>query len=231
MPDLSPTPALATPDCSVVELRQYTLHPGRRDTLIELFDREFVETQEAVGMRVIGQFRDLDDADRFVWLRGFADMASRGAALPAFYGGPAWAAHRDAANATMVDSDDVLLLRPVQALASADRRGTVQGAGCVRGLVVHLGEPAGDALLAAWRSVPAGDARWQACYVTEAAANNFPRLPVREGEPVLVALAAFAGAASAEAWAQALDARLQPWQRRPSQHLRLSATARSALQP
>lgn len=30
----------------IVELRQYTLHPGKRDTLIELFDREFVETQE-----------------------------------------------------------------------------------------------------------------------------------------------------------------------------------------
>ncbi len=50
----------------IVELRMYTLHPGRRDELIALFDREFVETQEAVGMQVIGQFYDLDDPDRFV---------------------------------------------------------------------------------------------------------------------------------------------------------------------
>ena len=36
--------------CSpIVELRQYTLHPGQRDTLIDLFDREFVESQEAPG--------------------------------------------------------------------------------------------------------------------------------------------------------------------------------------
>jgi hypothetical protein len=28
----------------ITELRRYTLHPGRRDELIELFDREFVET-------------------------------------------------------------------------------------------------------------------------------------------------------------------------------------------
>jgi hypothetical protein len=55
---------------SVFELRQYTLYPDQRDVLIELFDREFVETQEAVGMRVVGQFRDLDRADRFVWVRG-----------------------------------------------------------------------------------------------------------------------------------------------------------------
>lgn len=52
----------------VVELRRYTLHPGRRDVLIDLFDRELVESQEAVGMAVLGQFRDLDDPDRFVWL-------------------------------------------------------------------------------------------------------------------------------------------------------------------
>src|SRR5690348_3644035 len=103
---------LASP---VVELRQYTLHPGGRDTLIELFDREFVESQEALGARVIGQFRDLDDADRFVWLRGFPDMTSRAEALQAFYSGPVWKAHAAAANATMLDSDNVLLLRPVEA--------------------------------------------------------------------------------------------------------------------
>jgi len=35
-------------------------YPGRRDELITLFDRESVETQEACGMRILGQFRDLD---------------------------------------------------------------------------------------------------------------------------------------------------------------------------
>jgi hypothetical protein len=97
----------------IVELRQYTLRPGQRDVLIDLFDREFVETQEAAGMGVLGQFRDLDAPDRFVWLRGFPDMVARADSLGAFYGGPVWREHGRAANATMVDSDDVLLLRPV----------------------------------------------------------------------------------------------------------------------
>src|SRR4029453_799553 len=100
--------------CPVVELRQYTLHPGQRDVLIDLFDREFVETQEAEGMRVLGQFRDLDNPNRFVWLRGFSDMPGPAHALCAFYGGPAWKAHSKAANATMVDSSNVLLLRPTR---------------------------------------------------------------------------------------------------------------------
>jgi hypothetical protein len=61
----------------IVELRKYTLHPGGRDVLIDLFEREFIESQEDLGMKVIGQFVDLDDPDRFVWLRGFSDMDAR----------------------------------------------------------------------------------------------------------------------------------------------------------
>ncbi|MGO4424737.1 NIPSNAP family protein, partial [Streptomyces sp. MCAF7] len=83
---MSPTDLVGRP--AVIELRQYTLRPGRRDELIELFDREFVETQEETGMVVLGQFRDLDDPNRFVWLRGFPDMTVRHRALTAFYGGP-----------------------------------------------------------------------------------------------------------------------------------------------
>src|SRR5206468_515292 len=78
------------------------------------FEREFVETQEALGMRVIATFRDLDQPNHFVWLRGFTDMEARRAALEAFYGGPVWAAHRDAARVTMVDTDNVRLLRPAR---------------------------------------------------------------------------------------------------------------------
>lgn len=98
--------------CPVVELRQYTLRPGQREALVALFDREFVESQVAVGMQIVGQFRDLDRSERFVWIRGFPDMVRRREALEAFYGGPVWAAHSQTANATMLDVDDVLLLRP-----------------------------------------------------------------------------------------------------------------------
>lgn len=35
---------------SVVELAQYTLHPGRRESLVEVFDRWLGEGQEAAGM-------------------------------------------------------------------------------------------------------------------------------------------------------------------------------------
>jgi len=189
---------------SVLELRQYTLHPGRRDELIALFEREFVEPQEDAGMRILATFRDLDDPDRFVWIRGFADMPARADALAAFYFGPTWQAHRDAANATMVDSDNVLLLRPLgcdQGLRAALQRraavGATAGAGGVFTITVcPLRQPADDALVHAfdqcvhpWWVGVGGDLL--ACWTSETAPNNFPRLPVRENEPVIAWLTRF----------------------------------------
>lgn len=190
--------------CPILEFRQYTLHPGQRDVLITLFDREFVETQEAVGVRVVGQFRDLDDPDRFVWVRGFRDMPTRAEALSAFYGGPVWRQHRDAANATMIDSDDVLLLRPVDdrsgfpvpGLANHGRdaeldrpsvHATAMTASLVGATIYHWDSPVDDEFVRFFdESVRPvmfeTGAAPLACLQTEASQNTFPALPVRTGE-------------------------------------------------
>lgn len=247
------TPSLANPvppasGCSVVELRQYTLHPGQRDVLIDLFDRAFVESQEAQGMRVLGQFRDPDRPDLFVWLRGFADMAARQRALEAFYGGPVWAAHRDAANATMIDSDNVLLLRPAWPGAASTlpqharpAPGTAGSApGVLDATVFSLREPATPALLDWCRhhmapTLQRGGAQATAWYCTEASPNTFARLPVHEGEHVLLGLALFADAhawqsfADSGAWARDVASGLAPWLARAPEAHRLLPTARSAL--
>ncbi|MFG2331638.1 NIPSNAP family protein [Streptomyces sp. NPDC048604] len=160
-------------DC-IVELRQYTLHPGARETLITLFEREFVTGQEAVGITLGGRFRDLDDPDRFVWLRAFPDMAHRRRALEAFYSGPVWQRHRDAANATMVDSDDVLLLRGPGFAAEPDACEVVA-------TVCHPSDAAAFDAYAARHLGPG-----HALHRTEHAENDFPRLPVRTGEDVRV---------------------------------------------
>ncbi|MCB5163763.1 NIPSNAP family protein [Streptomyces bambusae] len=187
---------------AVIELRQYTLRPGHRDELIELFDREFIETQEATGMIILGQFRDLDDPDRFVWLRGFTDMESRREALSAFYGGPVWSAHGPRANATMADSDDVLLLRPLPArngFAVSPSQRPEEGAAApdrfVAAALWHF--PPGDqdgAALIHDGLVPVlretGPAPL-AVLVTEPASNTFPRLPVRTGENVVAVFTSY----------------------------------------
>jgi hypothetical protein len=180
----------------IVELRQYTLHPGRRDELIELFDREFVETQEAVGARILGQFRDLDRPDRFVWVRGFSSMAARAEALTAFYSGPVWRAHRDAANATMIDCDDVLLLRPAGSGFDLDPSvRDVAPTSLVAATICHLSAPVDEEFVHRFDRdvVPLLDTKPLARLSTEYAENNFPALPVRTGEHVFVWFASVTG--------------------------------------
>jgi NIPSNAP len=218
----------------VVELRQYTLRPGGRDVLVELFDREFVDSQEALGMEIVGQFRDLDRLDRFVWLRGFPDMVRRRQALAAFYGGPVWKAYGPAANATMLDSDDVLLLRPAtptSGFAPLPRRHEAPPT-LVVATVCSLDLPADasavDPLLQALAgtgSSPLG------IFVEEPAENTFPALPVRTGEHVVVWFQGFpAGSPDTRLRAERdLATELIPHLTSPPLQLRLEPTPRSRL--
>ncbi len=237
---------MSTSFCPVVELRQYTLYGGRRDTLIELFDREFIIPQERLGLRLFGQFRDLDDPDRFVWLRGFASWEERPQALGAFYTGEAWKAHREAANATMVDSDNVLLLRPARAssgFAAAER--DQRAAGIVTASIFYLGKKTPAEAFATFfaetmrpRFESLG-ASVLAELVTETRPNNFPVLPVREEDAVFVWFGRFDGEEAQQAfserlrresaWRDAAPPELLPASMRKPEFLRLAPTPLSAL--
>lgn len=225
--------------CPVLELRQYTLKPGRRDVLIDLFERHFVESQEAVGMTVVGQFRDRRHADRFVWLRGFSDMQTRHRALESFYDGPVWAAHKTAANDTMIDSDNVLLLRParpelgfdmasgVSAGEPDERRSTTVLAG-----IYEMPQAIDSGLVSRFEKrvaplLETNGVRLKGVFVTESARNTF-RLPVREGEHVLVW---FGLVERGQGSAGALErlAALTPLDNRPASLLDLEPTSRSML--
>jgi hypothetical protein len=240
--------------CSpIVDLRQYTLFPETRDAFVELFDRELVETQEAAGMRVIGQFRDLGDPNRFVWLRGFPDMPSRERALTAFYvHGEAWKRHSEAARGMMIDSTDALLLRPVRAnegfLLDPPCRRASPGSGTAAGLIVatiySLNDPP-DAGFAAFfeeavkpQLIDAGAAMLPS-FETEPSPNNFPRLPLREGENLFVSFAGFANLSSYhdhmtalgrnQHWRGEVAPALRRFMRGRPQVLRLMPTSRSQL--
>ena len=236
----------------IVELRQYTLHPGKRDVLIDLFDREFVESQEALGMKIIGQFRDENDPNRFVWLRGFQDMASRAQQLADFYGGPVWKAHRETANTTMIDSDNVLLLRPAtpgSGFSLADRKRPGVGANETRkdlivAAIYYFDAPV-DATFVEFLESPLkpilsdSGASVLAYFVTERSENTFPALPVREGENVFIWFARFDDSTAYERhvaerkksplWRDEISNQLARRLKRAPEILKLSPTSRSLL--
>lgn len=224
----------------LVELRQYTLRGGRRDGFVDRFERSFVESQEVLGARVIGIFRDLDDPDRFVWMRGFETLEARYRALDGFYSGPVWQANRAAANAEIVDSDNVLLLHPAgpAALPGPDKAGLIVAN--IQYLPAALARPYADLFETVIRPrIAQAGGQVFGALETDPGPNSYPRLPVRESETVHIWFArfedeaahrAFAGRlAAGTGWRDAAPETVLPALMRKPEVLRLAPTARSRL--
>jgi hypothetical protein len=241
------------PDCcAVLELRQYITYPGRRDELITLFEREFIEPQEAVGIRVLGQFRDLNDPHRFTWMRGFSAMPARKQALGDFYFGPLWKAWSGQANATLYDNDDVLLLRPASpgsglaaaTAARAPKSATKPQAGLVVATLYYFKQEVSADFIAGFNADLApvferSGAHILGRFVTEKSANTFERLPVRDNVNVFAWFARFADRAAYDRynaelakdarWRDQLFAKLYKSLARTPETLMLEPAARSMI--
>jgi hypothetical protein len=236
----------------VIELRQYKIFPGKREQMIEVFDGKLIEAQEDVGMRLLGQFRDLDDPNRFTWMREFRNMEERQRALKEFYTGPVWMAHRGEANPLLEDNDNVLLLRPAGAdlalkslPASARSKVGAQpaSAGVIVATIYYLWKDPAEGFTEFFQSRLAPELTTAGlpvlgAYVAETTPNNFPRLPVRQHEKVFVWFTRATDVPAHEKAKATLNARLSggtlgaelaDYQERPAQVLRLSPTSRSLL--
>jgi hypothetical protein len=154
-------------------------------------------------MNVVAQFRDPAAPDQFVWFRGFADQEARSRALPAFYGGPVWAQHGPAANETMLEWHDVLMLKPATTEAGFAMAGLTRSPPGTRDsedgrnhlVAIHHLPPAGNETEAAAaahlvaQAARAAGGEVLASLISDHSTNGFPRLPVREGESVAVTVA------------------------------------------
>ncbi|MGE5234563.1 MAG: NIPSNAP family protein [Acidobacteriota bacterium] len=185
------------PDFPVVELRRYTTVAGGRQQFARYFESYFPEAFEQLGAIAFGQFFERGNRNGFTWLRGFRDLDARAVVNGAFYYGPLWKAHRATMNGLLVDSDNVLLLRPlrpgggVSVLPAVDPVRETSGAGGVVVAQILAGQPGRIDELArraekTFAACRAAGAREAGVLVTLDARNNFPQLPVREDGPYLV---------------------------------------------
>ena len=177
----------------IIDLRDYTTVPGARDKLIERCETLLFDEQMRLGAAFLGAFRDADDPDHFVWLRGLPDMATRKRVLTAFYSdGDMWKANRDEVNTWIADSDNVLLVKPISEVALAATGDSVVA------MYSHIRRAPLDAATAARlqhdvaAAVDSAGGRLLVTLATDPSENNYPRHPIRTGEFGLVWFATFA---------------------------------------
>ena len=172
--------------------------------------------------------------------------------LQDFSSGPVWKTHRESANATMIDTDNVLLLRPALPTSGFSlenlKRPPMGSDEVSKGLVVaticyfespvaseftnffeHTLKPVATSL----------GAPISAYFVTENSENTFPALPVRAGENVFVWFSTFqdsaayknnvAALAQTERWRDEVSLELKRYFEKAPEVLKLWPTARSLL--
>ena len=183
-------------DFQVIEFRRYIVKEGEREHFAEYFESYFPEAFQQLGAIAFGQFFERKNPVGFTWIRGFKDTNARAIINAGFYYGPLWKEHRSTMNSLLVDSDDVLLLRPldpehgIPVLPSVDPIKEGNGAqGVVVAQIFGVQPDNVDAFAqqakATFASYRTAGAREAGILVTLDAPNNFPQLPVRTDGPYL----------------------------------------------
>jgi hypothetical protein len=180
-------------------LRNYVTKPGQRDEFISYFETNFIDSQNAIGGYILGQFRVEDAADNFFWMRGFNDMASRSRYLPEFYRGAFWRQRRNHVNDMLINNDNVYLLKPLS--LSGDTPDTAVNSnefGKKKGLVVidyYVANTRLKELVEFFKSkyIPflKGNGIATTAWVSELGDNDFPGLPVFQDKNLLVTITSF----------------------------------------
>src|SRR6266511_3868497 len=184
-------------DFQVIEFRRYTVKEGERERFAEYFESYFPEAFQQMGAMVFGQFFERKNPVGFTWMRGFKNTDARAIVNAGFYYGPLWREHAFTMNSLMVDSNNVLLLRPLSAergvtvLPSVDPVTEAQGAqGIVVAQIFAVKANSVDAFAqqaeATFAGYRAAGVREAGVLVTLDVPNNFPQLPVRTDGPYLV---------------------------------------------
>jgi heme-degrading monooxygenase HmoA len=93
----------------IVEVRSYRIKPGKRDEFIRLFETRAVPVQREYGMKIVGPLLDVENPNKFVFLRSFPSLEDRDRMKDAFYGGEEWKNELEAIAMPLLDSYDVIL--------------------------------------------------------------------------------------------------------------------------
>jgi NIPSNAP len=93
----------------IVEVRSYRIKPGHREEFIRFFETRAIPALRSHGMKVLGPMLDLENPNKFVWLRMFPSLDERERMRTDFYEGDLWKNELEAIAMPMLESYDVVL--------------------------------------------------------------------------------------------------------------------------
>jgi hypothetical protein len=190
-------PSAHLSDFQVLEFRRYTIKEGEREHFAQYFDTYFPEALQQLGTIVAGDFFERKNPSGFTWIRGFHTLEDRAVVNAQFYAGSVWKKHKKTMNDLIVDSDNVMLLRPlspergIPILPAVDPIVEANGAQgivvaqifAVKAASVEAFAKAAEPTFAGYR---AAGVREAGVLVTLDVPNNYPQLPIRTDGPFLV---------------------------------------------
>jgi hypothetical protein len=97
----------------VIELRNYTIQPGKLSKFVEFMNRIIIPRQESQRGYVLNQFGLKGSDNNYVWMRGFYDMQTRSQFLKDFYSSEYWKQHQQETNRMLTNIEYIYLLRPL----------------------------------------------------------------------------------------------------------------------
>jgi hypothetical protein len=93
----------------IVEVRAYRIKPGHREQFIQFFETRAIPALRKHGMKILGPLLDLENPNKFVFLRSFPSLEERERMKNDFYEGPLWKNELEAIAMPLIDSYDVIL--------------------------------------------------------------------------------------------------------------------------
>lgn len=90
----------------IVEVCTYRVKAGRRSEFMRFFETQAVPAIRAHGMQVLGPLVDLENPNRFVWLRSFPSQEDRDPMKSAFHHSAVWVDELEPIAMPMLESWD-----------------------------------------------------------------------------------------------------------------------------
>ena len=93
----------------IVEVRSYRIKPGKRAEFVKLFETRAVPALRKYGMKIVGPLLDVENPNKFVFLRSFPSIEDRERLKDEFYSSEIWKNELEPFAMPLLDSYDVIL--------------------------------------------------------------------------------------------------------------------------